>query len=106
MQIRDLRQQMNEALNSTSPDAAQVGTIVIQQRSLRQQVQAVEQTFLAQALALLTEEQRQKVAQIQEAIRLAPQGRPLASLGLIQRPRQRPDGGFRLQRQPRFQGTR
>ena len=107
-QIRLLEQQKNELLNSTNPDAGQVGSILIQQRSLqalvRQARQDIQTSFHQAALEILTLEQQEKVAQIQQALTLAPQAGPLAAFGLIERPRQR-RGGFRQQRRPRTQGA-
>ena len=107
-QIRLLEQQKNELLNSTSPDPGQIGSLLIQQRGLRAQVRQARQDLAASfhnaALGILDTTQQEKVAQIQEALTLAPQARPLAAFGLIERPRQR-RGGFRQQRRQRFQGT-
>ncbi len=116
-QIRQLEQQKNELLNSTSPDPEQIGSILIQQRGLRAQVrqarqdQDLEASFREAAIALLTATQQEKLAQIQQALNLAPQARPLAAFGLIERPRQRRGGfgpqrrgGFRQQRRQRFLG--
>ena len=104
-QIRLLEQQKNELLNSTSPDLSQIGSILIQQRGLRAQVRQVRQDLAASfrnaAMALLTTTQQEKVAQIQQAMTLAPQARPLSAFGLIERPRQR-RGGFARQRRQRF----
>ncbi|MEE8177326.1 MAG: hypothetical protein V3T65_04975 [Acidobacteriota bacterium] len=107
-QIRQLEQQKNELLNSTSTDPEQIGSLLIQQRSLQAQVRQARQdlatSFHNAALGILDTTQQEKVAQIQQALTLAPQARPLAAFGLIERPRQR-RGGFRQQRRQRFQGT-
>lgn len=86
IQIRELQQQKADLLNSSDPNPAQVGAIVIQQRDLHQQVQAANQSYREAALVLLTLTQQETVAQIQEALRLAPQARPLAAFGLVQVP--------------------
>ena len=99
-QIRELEQQKAEVLSSDNPDAGQVGAIVIQQFGLKQQVQAENQSYHEAALALLTPEQQEKVAQIQEAVLLARQGRPLAAFGLIHSPR--PHHSFRRLLHQRF----
>ncbi|MCH8267499.1 MAG: hypothetical protein IH846_08275 [Acidobacteria bacterium] len=115
-QIRLLEQQKNELLNSTSPDPGQIGSILIQQRSLQAQVRQARQdlaaSFRKAAIALLTATQQEKVAQIQQALTLAPQAGPLTAFGLIERPRQRRGsfgpqrfGGFRQQRRHRFPGV-
>ena len=101
-QVRQLERQKNEMLNSASPDPGQVGSIVIQQRSLLVQVrqgrqELQEASFREAATALLTEPQKEKLAQVQQAMTLSSQAGPLAAFGLIERPRQR-RGGFRSQR--------
>ena len=100
-QIRQLQQQKNDLLNSANPDPGQIGSIVIQQRSLLAQVrqgrQELEEASSQEAAtALLTETQKEKLAQIQQAVTLSPQAGPLAAFGLIERPRQQ-RGGFRAQ---------
>ncbi|MBI4464704.1 MAG: Spy/CpxP family protein refolding chaperone, partial [Acidobacteria bacterium] len=91
-QIPDLGQQMRELLQSPNPDPTQLGTLMLQGRNLRQQIQDATTAYRDSALGVLTETQKQKVAQIQEALRLAPQAGPLAAFGLIERP---PFGGQR-----------
>ena len=86
MQIRELEQQKAELLSSDNPDAGQVGAIVIQQFGLQQQVQAANQSYHEAARTVLTQEQQEKVAQIQQAVLLARQGGPLAAFGLIHPP--------------------
>ena len=85
-QMRDLEKQRRDLLQSSNPDPAQVGALVLQLRSLQQQVQAAQMSYRDGALAILTETQKQKVAQIQEALRLAPQAGPLAAFGLLEGP--------------------
>lgn len=86
-QVRDLRRRIRELLQSPTPDAAQVvGALVIQLQGLQKQLQDAQKAYHDAALALLTETQKQKVAQIQEALKLAPQAGPLAAFGLIEGP--------------------
>ena len=99
-QIRELEQQKAALLSSDNPEPGQVGAIVIQQFGLKQQVQATNQSYHEAALAVLTLEQQEKVAQIQQAVLLAPQGGPLAAFGLIHPPR--PHHSFRRLLRQRF----
>ena len=84
--LRDLQQQIATLLNSTDPDPAQIGTLEIQRRNLERRLQAVNQSYHQSAIAVLTQEQKDKVAQIERAIRLAPQAMPLGALGLLEGP--------------------
>ena len=90
-QMRDLEKQRRDLLQSSNPDPAQIGALALQQRNLQQQVQAAQKSYHEAALAILTGAQKEKVAQIQEALKLAPQAGPLAALGLLEGPG--PGGG-------------
>jgi len=85
-QFRTVGQKIRELLQSSSPDAAALGNLLIQEQNLRQQMQDAAKAYHDSALALLTSAQKQKVAQIQEAVRLAPQSGPLVAFGLIEGP--------------------
>ena len=97
-QVRDLARRQRELLESSAPDPAQVGALVIQIRGLRKQLQDARTAYHNAALALLTETQKQKVAQIQQALELAPQAGPLAAFGLLEGPGPggRPGPGMRF----------
>ncbi|MBI4459752.1 MAG: periplasmic heavy metal sensor [Acidobacteria bacterium] len=85
-QMRDLERQRRELLQSSNPDATKIGEIALQQRTLQEQLRTARQSFRESALAVLTTTQKEKVAQIQEALKLAPQAGPLAALGLLEGP--------------------
>ena len=87
VQIRELEQQKAGLLNSDNPDPAEIGAIVIQQFGLKQQVHAANQSYHESALAILTPEQVETVAHIQQAVIVAQQAGPLAAFGLIELPR-------------------
>ena len=86
-QIRELEQQKAGLLGSDNLDPAEVGAIVIQQFGLKQQVRAAKQSYHEAALAILTPEQVETVAHIQQAVIVAQQAGPLAAFGLIEFPR-------------------
>jgi len=92
-QIRTLEQKKNDLLQSSSPNPTELGNLLIQEQSLRKQMQDAAKSYHDAALALLTSAQKQKVAQIQEALRLAPQAGPLGAFGLMEG--LGPGGGFR-----------
>ena len=85
-QVRELGQQRRELLSSDNPDPAAIGSLLIQEQGLRKQMQGAQQSYREAALNLLTADQKEKVAQIQRAVRLATQAGPLAAFGLIQGP--------------------
>ena len=82
----DLGQKLRQLLQSANPDPAQLGSLLLQQKAIRQQIQDANTAYRNSALNLLTATQKQKVAQIQEALKLAPQAGPLAAFGLIEGP--------------------
>ncbi|OFW13151.1 MAG: hypothetical protein A3H27_07190 [Acidobacteria bacterium RIFCSPLOWO2_02_FULL_59_13] len=83
---RELAQQQRELLQSENPDPAQLGSLLLEQRNLRQRIQAAAKTYRESALGVLTQTQRDKITQIQEALKLVPQAGPLAAFGLIEGP--------------------
>ena len=90
-QLRTLEPKIRELLQSSNPDATALGNLLIQEENLRKQMQDAAKAYRDSALALLTSTQKQKVTQIQEAMRLAPHAGPLAAFGLIEGPG--PGGG-------------
>ena len=84
--LRNLHQRIATLLNSSNPDPMQIGTLEIQRKTLERQLAAANQSYHEAAIALLTQEQKDKVAQIEEAVKLAPQAGPLAALGLMEGP--------------------
>jgi len=84
--IRTLAQQQKTLVESANPDATQLGTLLLEQRGLRQRIQAAAKTYRESALGVLTQTQRDKITQIQEALKLVPQAGPLAAFGLIEGP--------------------
>lgn len=89
--FRTIEQKIRELLQSSTPDATALGNLLLQEQNLRQQMQEAAKAYRDSALGLLTSAQKQKVAAIQEAVRLAPQAGPLAAFGLIEGPG--PGGG-------------
>ncbi|OFV99331.1 MAG: hypothetical protein A3F68_06890 [Acidobacteria bacterium RIFCSPLOWO2_12_FULL_54_10] len=91
-QMRELQKQMRELMKSENPDPAQLGALALQRRELQEKIKADHDALHDQALALLTTAQKEKVEQIQKAVELARQARPLAGLGLFEAPEGGPDG--------------
>jgi hypothetical protein len=81
--LRTLQQQLSTVLNSANPDPAQLGNLALQRKALEQQLATATTSYHDQALAVLTQAQRDQLAQIQAAVKVAMQAIPLAPLGLI-----------------------
>jgi Spy/CpxP family protein refolding chaperone len=63
-QIADAEKALNDALAGTNPDPANLGTLLLQVKALREQVTQANQTLAAGVIALLTTAQQQKVNDI------------------------------------------
>ena len=85
-QLRTLDEQKQTLLQAANPDATQLANLLVQEQNLRRQTQTVAQSFRDSAVTLLTGDQKQKLAQIVEALKLAAQAGPLAAFGLIEGP--------------------
>ena len=86
-EIRRLQQSQRELLQQSPPDAVALADILVQQQSLRQQLQDESKAFRDAAMNLLTASQKEKVEQIQEALQLVRDVPPLVQFGLIEGPR-------------------
>lgn len=62
-----LRQEIGEVLESEDPAPARVGELVLEARALREQLEQARQSFEEDFTALLTAEQRDRFALLQEA---------------------------------------
>ncbi len=76
-QIQPILQQMatqqaalQDALQKTPPDAAAVAAILVQMQALQKQIQTVEASFLTQAVATLSADQKTKLTTLQNAQKL------------------------------------
>ncbi|HEY7680574.1 MAG TPA: Spy/CpxP family protein refolding chaperone [Terriglobia bacterium] len=83
-QIRELEKQRREAMQASGTDPLVVGSIALQVQSLQQQIQEENKAYREHALSVLTASQREKVEDIQEAIKLAQQAGALAAFGLLE----------------------
>jgi len=85
-QIRSKRQELAALMQSANPDPAKVGQLMVDIRKLEDQRKARVEEFRTKALALLTAEQKQKLADLEKALTLAPAARQAVGLGLIAPP--------------------
>jgi Spy/CpxP family protein refolding chaperone len=72
---RDLRQQLDAAMNATPPDPATVGKLSLELRSLHEQIRTAREASTAKFAATLTPEQKVKFDAFQAALKTMGQGR-------------------------------
>jgi hypothetical protein len=82
-QIKANGEQLREALKQTNPDALQVGTLVIKEKGLLEQVGAAEKKYLQDFESLLTTEQKIKLCFIRKADQAQPLFGPFTAVGLL-----------------------
>jgi len=82
--MRELEKQRREAMRASGADPVLVGSIALQIQSLQQQIQDENKAYREHALSVLTASQREKVEDIQEAVKLAQQAGALAAYGLLE----------------------
>jgi len=88
--LRPIREQMavkakalREALSAGSPDAAAVGQLTLDLRTLRQQVQQMNEDYHTKALGLLDDAQKTKLQTLQRLMRLQPAVNAATALNLL-----------------------
>ena len=67
---RDLGQQLKAALSATSPDATTVGKLTIELHGVREQMRAIREDARTKRLAVLTDAQKTKLANLEELMKL------------------------------------
>jgi Spy/CpxP family protein refolding chaperone len=70
--IAEKRTALREALQSTSPDASTLGNLMIEIQNLRKQIRETNENYHTKALAVLKEEQKTKLAELEAAAKLRP----------------------------------
>lgn len=83
-QIRELEKERREVMQVSGADPVRVGSVALQIQSLQQQMQEENKAYREEALSLLAASQREKVEQIEEALKLAPHAGALAAFGLLE----------------------
>jgi Spy/CpxP family protein refolding chaperone len=89
-QIRAKRQELATLMQAANPDAAKAGQLLVDIKKLEDQRRAKLEEFRTKALALLTAEQKQKLAELEKALSLGPAARQAVGLGLIVPPQGAP----------------
>jgi hypothetical protein len=92
-QLRELERQRREAM-AAGDNPTLVGSIAFQVQQLQQQIEEENKSYHEHALTILDGGQREKVEQIQEALKLAPSAGALMQFGLLDTS-QLPGGGPR-----------
>lgn len=84
--IRAKRQALAEAMKSATPDSALVGQLMVDIRKLGDSLKGARDEREAKALAILTPDQKTKLAVLQEAQKLMPAVAQATALGLLEPP--------------------
>ena len=103
-QMREKQTALREALQSGSTDATAVGNLVLGTQALRKKVQESNENFRAQAVAVLDDQQKAKLAKLEEALKALPAIRQAAGLNLLDGPGADAAGGG--PERPAMQGMR
>ncbi len=82
-QIQDLEKQRRTIMQTSGADPVQIGAIALQQQALQQQIQDETTTYHDNAMRVLTAGQRDKVQEIEDAVKLAPSAGALMPYGLL-----------------------
>lgn len=89
-QVQEKTQALKEAMAAPNPDPSLVGSLTLELRNLRQQIQETNKIYHEKALAVLTPEQRAKVENMTAASRrlaqMGPALRAATALNLIPPP--------------------
>jgi Spy/CpxP family protein refolding chaperone len=100
-QMGPMRQSLRTQEQSGSADAATVGKLVLDMKSLEQQAAPIRASFQQQAQAVLTADQKTKLAALQSAAALMPAIHEAGSLNLLTPPAGS-EGGPRAMARGRF----
>jgi uncharacterized membrane protein len=82
-QAQGRQQQIGQALDSSSPDAAAIGRALIELRALQGQINAANAQSAAQFEQLLTSDQRERLSGIRSAAQVCPVVPAFQATGLI-----------------------
>lgn len=77
------QQSLREQLDRGSTDAAALGRLLTETEALRQRATRLHESFRAQAVNLLNAEQRDKLAALEQALKLQPAVQGAVALGLL-----------------------
>lgn len=86
-QIEPLRQSMHSQMQASGADAAAVGKLMLSIQTLEQQAAPIRSSFQQQALAVLTADQKTKLAALENAANLMPAVHEATGLNLLTPPK-------------------
>jgi Spy/CpxP family protein refolding chaperone len=84
--MRDLDRQRREAMQASGADPTRIGSMALEIQGLQQQLQEEQRVYRENARSILTAAQREKVDQVEEAMKLMQYSGALAAYGLLQAP--------------------
>ncbi len=87
------RKALAAALAKTNPDASAIAAILVQLQTLKTQMDTVNASFVTQATAILTTDQKTKLKDLQAAQGLIPAVHQAEGLNLLARPANAPEPG-------------
>ncbi len=90
---RDQMKQLRDELAKDSPDANLVGQLIIEGKKTREQVGEIRDQYKATAMQTLTDEQKAKLASLEQVTELQPTAREAAGFHLLDGPDNGPGFG-------------
>lgn len=84
--VREKQRALGEAMKADNPDPAVVGRLMVEMKQMRTAARPERAALKEKALAILTAEQKAKLAELEKALKMAPAARQAAGLGLIEPP--------------------
>jgi Spy/CpxP family protein refolding chaperone len=84
--VRAKALELRQLVQSASPDAAKVGALTLELKQLRETTAASRSGLSDQVKAILTADQKAKLAALEEAVKLGPAARQAVALGLVDAP--------------------
>jgi len=92
-QMRERQKALRDGLQAGTADAAALGNLLLEIQSLGKKIRETHESFRAQALALLDDQQKANLAKLEEAMKLQPAIGQAAGLNLLQGPGAGPGPG-------------
>ncbi len=89
-QMKEKQQTLQAALKSGGSDPTTVGQLTLDMRTLREQVRKINEDYHNRAVALLDSTQRERLTQLQRALRLRPAVDAATTLNLLLPPAPQP----------------
>jgi hypothetical protein len=85
-ELRAKQTALREEMQKTNPDSAKVGALMVEMKAIREKARAAREKLDDQAKAVLTPDQKTKLAQLEAAQKLLPAIRQGVAFGLLDGP--------------------